>query len=67
MKPTPEDECPNCKNGTIGLEQGRLVCRGECGHDFGTVDTEDDAIEDQARRAADEEQGQEQPEHMGEI
>jgi hypothetical protein len=24
-------ECPNCHNGTIGLENDRLVCRGECG------------------------------------
>jgi len=30
-----EEECPNCRSGTIGLENGRLVCRGECGHDFG--------------------------------
>lgn len=34
-EPEPEDECPNCHNGTIGLENGRLVCRGECGTDFG--------------------------------
>lgn len=29
-----EDECPNCKNGTLGLEEGSLVCRGECGEFF---------------------------------
>ena|ERR1035437_9316861 len=34
--PVIEDECPNCHNGTIGLENGRLVCRGECGNDFGS-------------------------------
>ena len=28
------DECPNCKFGTLGRENGRLVCRGECGTDF---------------------------------
>ena len=33
--PVEEEECPNCSNGTIGLENGRLVCRGECGRDFG--------------------------------
>lgn len=33
--PVAEYECPNCKNGTVGLEEGRLVCRGECGVDFG--------------------------------
>lgn len=28
----PEDECPNCKNGTLERsEDGQLVCRGECG------------------------------------
>lgn len=26
-----ESECPNCHNGTVGKEDGRLVCRGECG------------------------------------
>ena len=26
------DECPNCKCGTLGREEpGKLVCRGECG------------------------------------
>jgi len=25
------DECPKCKSGTLGLEDGSLVCRGECG------------------------------------
>ena len=34
-KPAPDAECPNCRNGTVGLERGRLVCRGECGTDFG--------------------------------
>jgi hypothetical protein len=29
-----EDECPNCKSGTVGLENGYLVCRGECGAVF---------------------------------
>ena len=33
----PETECPNCHNGTIALENGRLVCRGECGNDFGKI------------------------------
>jgi len=37
-KPEAEGECPNCHNGTIGLENGRLICRGECGHDFGASD-----------------------------
>jgi hypothetical protein len=35
-KPEAEAECPRCHSGTIGLECGRLVCRGECGHDFGS-------------------------------
>ncbi len=26
-----DDECPNCHCGTLGLENGHLVCRGECG------------------------------------
>ena len=30
----PEDECPNCKCGTLGYEGGRLICRGECGTDY---------------------------------
>ena len=34
-RPVAEEECPNCRNGTVGLEGGRLVCRGECGNDFG--------------------------------
>ena len=59
---SPECECPNCNNGTIGLEQGHLVCRGECGHDFGSVDSETDAITTQVAQANDEAQGQEQPE-----
>jgi hypothetical protein len=25
------EECPNCHNGTIGLEEGELRCLGECG------------------------------------
>ena len=29
-----ESECPNCHNGTVGAENGRLVCRGECGEDL---------------------------------
>ena len=29
-----EDECPNCKNGTLGLEDSKLACRGECGQFF---------------------------------
>ena len=33
--PKPDKECPNCHNGTIGSENGQLVCRGECGNDFG--------------------------------
>ena len=33
VKPlTSEDECPICHNGTLGLEEGQLVCRGECGN-----------------------------------
>jgi len=31
-------ECPNCHSGTLGIENDRLVCRGECGHDFGHKD-----------------------------
>lgn len=31
----PEDECPLCHSGTVGLENGHLVCRGECGNDLG--------------------------------
>jgi hypothetical protein len=34
-RPEPETECPNCHNGTVALEHNRLVCRGECGNDFG--------------------------------
>ena len=30
-----EGECPNCHCGTLGFEEGRIKCRGECGHDFG--------------------------------
>jgi hypothetical protein len=30
-----EGECPNCKCGTLAFEGGRIVCRGECGQDFG--------------------------------
>jgi hypothetical protein len=37
----PEEECPNCQSGTIGLEHNRLVCRGECGHDFGVAPTKE--------------------------
>jgi len=37
----PEEECPNCRCGTLGLEDGRLVCRGECGHSFGSPDMDD--------------------------
>lgn len=33
----PEDECPNCKNGTLEQGEGELVCRGECGHIFQTT------------------------------
>jgi len=33
-EPEEEGECPNCHNGTLGLEEGRLVCRGECGTVF---------------------------------
>jgi len=40
--PVPDDECPNCQNGTIGLQNDRLVCRGECGNDFGGVEDEVD-------------------------
>jgi hypothetical protein len=29
-----DDECPNCKSGTLGLEEGMLTCRGECGASF---------------------------------
>lgn len=29
-----DDDCPNCGNGTLGLEDNHLVCRGECGHIF---------------------------------
>ena len=29
--PEEDDECPMCKNGTLGREDDRLVCRGECG------------------------------------
>ena len=32
-----DEECPNCHNGTLGLESGRIVCRGECGQDFGEI------------------------------
>lgn len=32
-----DDECLNCHNGSIGFEEGRMVCRGECGCDFGPV------------------------------
>jgi hypothetical protein len=35
QEPAAEDECPSCHNGTLGLEEGRLVCRGECGAFFG--------------------------------
>ena len=28
------EECPNCRNGTLALEDGRLVCQGECGQFF---------------------------------
>lgn len=30
----PEDECPNCHNGTLEYSEGNLVCRGECGYCF---------------------------------
>jgi hypothetical protein len=30
----PEDECPNCKNGTLEASDDKLVCRGECGAFF---------------------------------
>lgn len=29
--PMPDEECPLCKNGTVGFEEGELRCRGECG------------------------------------
>lgn len=43
--PEAECECPNCRCGTIGVENGRLVCRGECGHDFGPADDWDGSEE----------------------
>lgn len=32
-----EDECPNCKNGTLEQGEGELICRGECGAIFPTA------------------------------
>jgi len=32
-----DDECPMCKQGTLGLESDRLVCRGECGQFVDTL------------------------------
>ena len=29
-----DDECPNCQNGTLELQEDALVCRGECGAFF---------------------------------
>ena len=34
----PEDECPNCHQGTLGLEEDEIRCRGECGMTFITHD-----------------------------
>jgi hypothetical protein len=31
-----EDECPNCKCGTLEQGEGELCCRGECGTIFPT-------------------------------
>lgn len=33
-QPWAEYECPNCHSGTVGLEEGKLICRGECGTVF---------------------------------
>jgi hypothetical protein len=41
-----DDECPNCQNGTLGFEEGRLVCRGECGTFFDNEDEDEDEDED---------------------
>ena len=37
-----ESECPNCRCGTLAFEGGRIVCRGECGQDFGEEDSQID-------------------------
>ena len=31
---TENDECPNCKSGTLEKNGNDLVCRGECGATF---------------------------------
>ena len=38
-QPEAGEECPNCHCGTVGvdLEGANLVCRGECGVDFGCI------------------------------
>ena len=37
-----EFECPNCHNGTVVLEDGHLVCAGECGAIFGKPSSGDE-------------------------
>lgn len=40
----PEEECHNCHSGTLGLEEGKLVCRGECGNSFELPDASDNVF-----------------------